>query len=101
MAEVIADEQGTQRRRGPGRPRKNPDSPIRTARYHIYQESDDGSLTHLGETQARNAKMAASDFIKKHEDMQSDQHFIVVPNRNISRVSAKVETTKRVRVTAD
>jgi hypothetical protein len=104
MAEtIIKDEtsQETPRKRGPGRPRKNPDSPIRTARYHIYQEREDGTLAHLGEAQARNAEMAASDFIKNHEDMQNDQQFVVVPNRNISRVSAKVETTKRVRVTTD
>lgn len=85
-------------RRGPGRPRKHP---IRTAKYHIYQEQQDGTLTRLGEAEARNAESAASDFLKSHEDLMTDKPFVVVPNRNISRVHVQVETTKRVRVTAD
>lgn len=99
MAE-IAEEQKKQDapRRGPGRPRKHP---IRTAKYHIYQEKQDGTLTHLGEAEARNAEMAASDFLKTREDLLGNEAFVVVPNRNISRIHAKVETTKRVRVTAD
>lgn len=85
-------------RRGPGRPRKHP---VRTAKYHIYQEKQDGTLKHLGEAEARNAEMAASDFLKAHDDLLGDEAFVVVPNRNISRIHAKVETTKRVRVTTD
>lgn len=99
MAEMTIDqEKEAPRRRGPGRPRKHP---IRTAKYHIYQEKQDGSLQHLGEAEARNAEMAASDFLKGREDLLGDEAFVVVPNRNISRIHAKVETTKRVRVTTD
>lgn len=99
MAEMTIEEQQQEApRRGPGRPRKHP---IRTARYHIYQEQQDGTLTHLGETEARNAETAATDFLKTHEEMLDDKPFVVVPNRNISRIHAKVETTKRVRVSAD
>jgi len=97
MAE-ITEEKKDAPRRGPGRPRKHP---IRTAKYHIYREQQDGSLQHLGEAEARNAEMAASDFLKNREDLLGDEAFVVVPNRNISRIHAKVETTKRVRVTAD
>jgi hypothetical protein len=95
MAEVIENQKEDAPRRGPGRPRKHP---IRTAKYHIYQEREDGSLTHLGEAEARNAELAASDFLKSHEEMLGNQPFLVVPNRNISRIHAEVETTKRVRV---
>lgn len=97
MAEINENNQDAPRR-GPGRPRKHP---IRTAKYHIYQEKQDGSLTHLGEAEARNAELAASDFLKNREDLLGDEAFVVVPNRNISRIHAKVETTKRVRVMAD
>jgi hypothetical protein len=96
MAEIADNKEAP--RRGPGRPRKHP---IRTAKYHIYQEKQDGSLQHLGEAEARNAQMAASDFLKSHEELLTDSPFIVVPNRNISRIHATVETTKRVRVNAD
>lgn len=95
MAEIIETQKEDAPRRGPGRPRKHP---IRTAKYHIYQERKDGMLTHLGEAEARNAEMAASDFLKGHEEMLDNQPFLVVPNRNISRIHAEVETTKRVRV---
>lgn len=98
MAEMTIEDQQDAPRRGPGRPRKHP---IRTARYHIYQEQQDGSLTHLGEAEARNAEVAASDFLKSHEDLLSDKPFVVVPNRNISRIRAQVETTKRVRVSSN
>ena len=99
MAEITEEKQEQEApRRGPGRPRKHP---IRTAKYHIYQEKQDGSLQHLGEAEARNAEMAASDFLKTREDLLGDEAFVVVPNRNISRIHAKVETTKRVRVTTD
>lgn len=98
MAEMTKNDKQDAPRRGPGRPRKHP---IRTAKYHIYQEQNDGSLNHLGEAEARNAEMAASDFLKNHEDKLSDQPFVVVPNRNISRIHAKVETTTRVRVSVN
>jgi hypothetical protein len=98
MADVIEKtENQEQARRGPGRPRKHP---IRTAKYHIYEERKDGSLNHLGEAEARNAELAATDFFKGHEDKLDGQAFLVVPNRNISRIHAKVETTKRVRVSS-
>lgn len=96
MADIAENQDAP--RRGPGRPRKHP---IRTAKYHIYQEQQDGSLTHLGEAEARNAELAASDFLKSHEETMTDKPFVVVPNRNISRIHAEVEMTKRVRVTAD
>lgn len=98
MAEITEEQKQDAPRRGPGRPRKHP---IRTAKYHIYQEKQDGTLTHLGEAEARNAEMAASDFLKTHDELLGNEAFIVVPNRNISRIHAKVETTKRVRVTTD
>lgn len=99
MAEMDETKEQDAPRRGPGRPRKHP---IRTAKYHIYKEKQDGSLTHLGTAEARNAEMAASDFLKKHDEMLNEEEaFVVVPNRNISRIHAKVEMTRRVRVTAD
>ena len=86
------------KKRGPGRPRKHEP---KTAKYHIYQDFGDGNLTHLGETSARNATVAATDFIKDHEGMADKQPFLVVPDRNISRIHATVEMVSKLTVVTD
>jgi len=96
MAEMTKTKEAS--RRGPGRPRKHP---LKTAKYHVYEERSDGTLVLLGAAEARNAETAASDFLKENEDKLKDQPFFVIPERYISRIRAKVETTKRVRVSVD
>lgn len=83
-------------KRGPGRPRKHEP---KTAKYQIYQDKN-GVLTWLGEQTARNATTAANVFLAENEKFVTDDPFVVVPERNISRISAKVDTVKKLTITS-
>ena len=96
MALVIKE--APKKKRGPGRPRKNEP---KTAKYHIYQDFGDGKLTWLGEAHAKNATSAATSFINENDDAAQKQPFLVVPERNISRISATIETVKKLTVITD
>jgi hypothetical protein len=78
----------------------------KVSKYHVYQESDKGVLTPVSEVEARNAEHAVSSFIDAPGDFADlaakvtagTAGLTVVPERNLSRVKAEVETKTRVKL---
>jgi hypothetical protein len=75
------------------------------ALYHVFNEDEDGTLKILGKYEGRNASEAIEAYI---EDMR-EQHgtydaqgitFVVVPNRNLARVTADIQTKTKVKLSA-
>lgn len=79
------------------------------SKYHLYSEGSNGSLAVVGEFEGRNAEQAVGQFVNAsngdhaelREKVKSGQAtLVVVPDRNLTRVSATVETKTTVKLTA-
>lgn len=75
------------------------------AKYHLYEEDEDGTtLRKLGDDpdktyEGRNATEAIEAYIDDGNDAEGIT-FVVVPDRNLARVKAAVETKTKVKLSA-
>jgi hypothetical protein len=74
------------------------------ALYHIYEEAEDGALRKLGDDpdqkyEGRNANEAVEAYIADGHNAEGVT-FVVVPDRNLARVKAEVETKTKVKLSA-
>ena len=74
------------------KPKRDPSE----VRYTLFTEDNDGRLTPLGDYPGRNAKEAVKSYTKQ-EEHDGELDVVVVPRRNMSRISVKVETTQKLR----
>lgn len=101
----MAEESTTARKR-PGANGKKEKAPQKVSKYHVYSENGKGVLTPIGEFDARNAEHAVASFIEtpgEHGELAEkvkigEAGLTVVPERNLSRVKAQVETRTRVKL---
>jgi len=69
------------------------------ALYHVYTEDAEGMLRRLGEYRGRNASEAIEAYNEAGGDVEGIT-FVVVPDRNLARVKADVETKTKVKLSA-
>ena len=69
------------------------------ALYHVFYEDEDSSLKLLGQYEGRNASEAIEAYIDAGNEAEGIT-FVVVPNRNLARVKADVETKTKVKLSA-
>jgi hypothetical protein len=70
------------------------------ALYHVFlEDAGDGSLRLLGQYKGRNASEAIEAYSGEGNDVQGIT-FVVVPDRNLARVKADVETKTKVKLSA-
>lgn len=69
------------------------------ALYHVYSEDGDSSLKLLGQYKGRNASEAIEAYSEAGNDVEGIT-FVVVPDRNLARVRADVETKTKVKLSA-
>ena len=69
------------------------------ALYHVFSEDEDSTLSLLGQFQGRNASEAIEAYAEAGNEVQGIT-FVVVPNRNLARVRADVETKTKVKLSA-
>ena len=87
----------------------NGKAPKAKAKYHLYQRQDDDSLApYLGQFEGRFAEQAVGAFIDtpgEHAELaekvgKGEATIAVVPDRNLTVVTATVETKTKVKLTA-
>lgn len=86
---------------------ENGKQPRRKAKYHIYEDREN-VLHPLGEFEGTFAENAVGAFIEtpgEHSELaeqvkKGDATLVVVPDRNLTRVTAQVETKTKVKLTA-
>lgn len=70
------------------------------ALYHVYSEDESGdTLSRLGQYKGRNASEAIEAFSEAGGTVDGVT-FVVVPDRNLARVKADVETKTKVKLSA-
>lgn len=70
------------------------------ALYHVYSENEDGdTLARLGQYKGRNASEAIEAYSEAGGTVDGIT-FVVVPDRNLARVKADVETKTKVKLSA-
>ena len=87
----------------------NGKAPKAKAKYHLYQRQEDGTLQpYLGQFEGRFAEQAVGAFIEnpgEHSALaeqvgKGEAKVAVVPDRNLTVVTATAETKTRVKLTA-
>ena len=105
MADSAATRTTTRKRpRGTARPAQSDTNgtaktPRAKALYHVYSEDDERVLSPLGEFEGRNASEAIEDYLDAGNKADGIT-FVVVPDRNLARVEADVETRTKVKLRA-
>jgi hypothetical protein len=85
------EEEATEASNG-DKPKRDPSE----VRYTLFTEDSDGVLTPLGDYPGRNAKEAVKSFTKQ-EEQDGAIEVVVIPKRNMTHISVKVETTQKLR----
>ena len=89
----VTEEEGEEPEAGNGdKPKRDPSE----VRYTLFTEDGDGKLTPLGDYPGRNAKEAVKSYTKQ-EEQDGAVDVVVIPRRNMTRISVKVETTQKLR----
>lgn len=68
--------------------------------YHLFTEADDGCLQPIGQFEGRNAEDAAGDYYTKTGTEANGDVLVIIPDRNMSRVRAEVQTVSKVKLTS-
>lgn len=66
--------------------------------YHLYIEDEEGALTPVGEFEARSAEGAVQGHLEEVDGEHNGRPFVIVPDRNLTRVEVEIETVKKVRL---
>lgn len=82
------------RKRGRPRGSKNGTGPKRVSMYHIFEDLGDGKLKELKKVPGHNAGHALRSYLDSNKT--SGKPFVVVPARNLTRVTVEVETKTQV-----
>ena len=69
------------------------------ALYHVFAEDENGTLALLGQYTGRNASEAIEAYAEAGNPVENIT-FVVVPDRNLARVRADVETKTKVKLSA-
>lgn len=82
-----------------GRPRKPESEKKAPSVYHLFTEQKDGSLKPLGTFKGRRPDEIVTVFLDGGGKANGEP-FVIVPDRNLSKVRAEVETTTKVKLSA-
>lgn len=80
--------------------KQNGEKPMKApSLYHLfYEDHESGSLVPLGQYEGRNAEQAVQAHLTEVEGDHNGQPFVIVPDRNLSRVQVEVETVQKVKL---